>query len=59
MLVKLVKYAPNSKNSHKFDINHYPETTINVSELFNSRGHTIKDFSFMPIDKVTHHWKIL
>jgi hypothetical protein len=33
-------------NSHIFDINHYPETITNVSKHFNTRGHTIQDFSF-------------
>ena len=46
-------------NSHKFDINHYPETPTNVSEHFNSPDHTIQDFSFMPIDQVQHPWKRL
>jgi hypothetical protein len=42
-------------NSHSFDINHYPETITNVSqqEHLNTQGHTIKNFCFMLIDKVT------
>jgi hypothetical protein len=46
-------------NSHKFDIKHFPDTITNVSEHFNSEGHSIKDFSFMPIDKVKNNWQRL
>lgn len=49
----------NRMNSHKFDIMHFPEVFTNVSEHFNSSGHTIQDFSFMPIDKVSNNWKRL
>ena len=30
-----------------------------VSEHFNLPGHSIKDFSFMPINRVTGNWKRL
>ena len=46
-------------NKHKFDIKHFPDIITTVSEHFNSPGHSIKDFSFMPIDKVTGNWKRL
>ena len=46
-------------NKHKFDIKHFPDIITAVSEHFNSPGHSIKDFSFMPIDKVTGNWKRL
>ena len=46
-------------NKHKFDIAHFSETFTNVSEHFNSPGHSIQDFSFMPIDKVSNDWKRL
>ena len=41
-------------NNHTFDIAHFPETFTNVSEHFNSPGHSIQGFSFMPIDKVSN-----
>jgi hypothetical protein len=40
-------------------MNHYPRTALNVSEHFNTKGDTLQDFSFMPIDKGKHYWKIL
>ena len=46
-------------NKHKFDIKHFPDIITTVSEHFNSPGHSIKDFSFMPIDRVTCNWKRL
>ena len=46
-------------NKHKFDIKHFPDIITTVSEHFNSPGHSIKKFSFMPIDKVTGNWKRL
>lgn len=46
-------------NKHKFDIKHFPDTPTTVSEHFNLPGHTIEDFSFMPIDKVPGNWKRL
>lgn len=49
----------NRMNKHKYDIAHFPDTITNVSEHFNSAGHSIQDFSFMPIDKVTNDWKRL
>ena len=36
-------------NSHSFDIRHYSDVITNVAEHFNSEGHSIYDFSFMPI----------
>ena len=32
-------------NHHKYDIAHFPDTFTNVSEHFNSAGHSIQDFS--------------
>ena len=49
----------NRMNNHKYDIAHFPDTFTNVSEHFNSAGHSIQDFSFMPIDRVTNDWKRL
>ena len=49
----------NRMNNHKFDIVHFPDMFTNVSEHFNSPGHTIQDFSFMPIEKVSNNWKRL
>ena len=49
----------NRMNKHKFDIAHFPETFINVSEHFNSPGHSIQDFSFMPIGRVSNDWNRL
>ena len=46
-------------NSHKFDIKHYPNTFTTVAEHFNSKGHSMNDFSFMPIDKINNNWKRL
>lgn len=46
-------------NKHKFDIKHFPDTPTTVAEHFNLPGHTIQDFSFMPIDKVSDNWKRL
>ena len=46
-------------NSHKFDIKHFPETCTNVSEHFNSPGHSLNDFSFMPIDQIHNNWQRL
>jgi hypothetical protein len=46
-------------NSHKFDIKHFPDTITDESEHFNSEGHSIIDFSFMPIDKVQNNWQRL
>ena len=46
-------------NKHKFDIKHFPDIITTDSDHFNSPRHSIKDFSFMPIDKVTGNWKRL
>lgn len=46
-------------NKHRFDINHFPEGITNVSEHFNSIGHTLHDFSFIPIDRVIDEWQRL
>ena len=46
----------NYMNNHKFDIVRFPGMFTNVSEHFNSPGHTIQDFSFMPIEKVENKW---
>ena len=46
-------------NTHKYGIAHFSDTFNNVSEHFNSAGHSILDFSFMPIDRVTNDWKRL
>jgi hypothetical protein len=46
-------------NSHKYDIKHYPDTLTTVAEHFNSENHSLNDFSFMPIEKVTDNWKRL
>ena len=43
-------------NSHRFDICHYPDYFTNVSLHFNENGHTPRDFSFAPIDKVETEW---
>ena len=43
-------------NSHRFDICHYPDNFTNVSLHFNENGHTPRDFSFAPIDKVEAEW---
>ena len=48
----------NRMNNHKYDIVHFPDTFINVSEHFNSAGHSIQDF-LLSIDKVTNDWKRL
>ena len=47
----------NRMNSHRYDIAHFPDTLTNVSDHFNSPGHYVQDFSFMPIDKVSNNWK--
>ena len=41
-------------NSHRFDINSYidPALSTHVAIHFNENGHSLKDFSFMPIDIV-------
>ena len=49
----------NRMNNHRFDIVHFPDMLTNVSEHFNSPGHNIQDFSFMPIEKVSNNWKRL
>ena len=46
-------------NSHKFDIKHYPNTFRTVAEYLNSKGHSMNDCSFMPIDKINNDWKRL
>ena len=46
-------------NNHKLDIAHYPDTLTNVSDHFNSPGHSAQDFSLMPIDKFSNNWKRL
>ena len=46
-------------NSHKFDIKHFPNSFTTVAEHFNSKDHSIRDFSFMPIDKINNNWKRL
>ena len=38
---------------------HYPNTFTTVAEHFNSKGHSMNDFSFMPIDKINNNWKRL
>ena len=43
----------NRMNSHKYDITHFPNTSTNVSDNFDSPGHSVQDFSFMPFDKVS------
>ena len=47
----------NRMNSHKYDIAHFPDTLTNVSEHLNTPGHSVQDFSFMPIDKVEKAFK--
>ena len=44
-------------NSHKFDITSFmdPSFSSNVATHFNSEGHSMKDFSFMPIDIVSNN----
>ena len=49
----------NRMNSHKYYIAHFPDILTNVSDHFNSPGHSVQDFSFMPIDKVSNNWKRL
>ena len=46
-------------NSHKYDIAYFPDTLTNVSDHFNSPGHSVQDFSLMPSDKVSNNWKWL
>ena len=46
-------------DNHKFDIVHFPDMFTNVLEHFNSPGHTIHFFLFMPIEKVSNNCKIL
>ena len=53
------KPTRNRMNKHKFDIVHFPDMITNVSEHFNSPGHSIHDFTFMPIEKVSNNWKRL
>ena len=38
---------------------HYPNTFTTLAEHFNSKGHSMNDFSFMPIDKINNNWKRL
>ena len=47
----------NRMNSHKFDIRNMsdPSFSTNVAIHFNSNGHSIEDFSFMPIDYVSNN----
>ena len=46
-----------SKNvEHKFDLKHFPDIVNTVSEHFSSPGHLIKEYSFMPIDRVAGNW---
>ena len=47
----------NRMNSHKFDIRNMsdPSLSTNVAIHFNSKGHSIEDFSFMPIDYVSNN----
>jgi len=42
-------------NSHRFNIRSIvdPSFSSNVALHYNSEGHSIDDFSFMPIDSVT------
>ena len=49
----------NRINSHKYDIAHFPDTLTIVSDHLNLPGHSVQDFSFMPIDKVSNNWKRL
>ena len=44
-------------NSHKFDIRNMsdPSFSTHVAIHFNSNGHSIEDFSFMPIDDVSNN----
>ena len=44
-------------NSHKFDITNFmdPAFSSNVATHFNLDDHSMKDFSFMPIDIVMKH----
>ena len=41
-------------NSHKFDISNFkdPDFSTHVATHFNTDGHSLSDFSFMPIDIV-------
>ena len=43
-------------NGHRFDINNYDSQgyATNVALHFNSDSHSIKDFSFLPIDVVSN-----
>ena len=36
----------NRMNSHKYNISHFPDTLTNVSEHFNSLGHSVQDFFY-------------
>ena len=57
MLVRRTKKKVSKRmNSHRFDICHYPDNFTNVSSHFNENGHTPRDFSFAPIDKVEAEW---
>ena len=53
------KKCANRMNIHKYDTTHFPDTLTNVSDHFNSPGHSVQDFSFMPIDKVSNNCKRL
>jgi len=46
-------------HSHKFYNKHNPNTFTTVAEHFNFKGHSMNDFSFMPIDKINNNWKRL
>ena len=45
------------QTQQKFNINCFPDIVTTVSEHFDSQGHSIKDFAFMPIDRVTGNRK--
>ena len=55
----LLHYFMQSENKHKLDMKHYPDIITTVSVHLNSPGHSIKEFSFIPIYKVTGNWKCL
>ena len=51
----------NRMNSHKFDIRNMSDPIFStaVANHFNSNGHSIEDFSCMPIDYVSDNMNIL
>ena len=48
-------------NSHKFDINSFidPSFSTSIATHFNTEGHSIDDFSFLPIEIVNNNMKRL